>query len=80
VFFEIVENVGNCSGYDEIKDYSVKLRMLQKSVLRKNFIDCLDCTNIALYTYGLVVLGRQLQTLGFIEYLLIDLDNLWQWK
>ncbi|MCI13991.1 polyphosphoinositide phosphatase-like, partial [Trifolium medium] len=65
----------NHSGDDEIKDSSVKPKLLQKGVLRTNCIDCLDRTNVAQYAYGLVALGRQLQALGFIESLRIDLDN-----
>ncbi|GAU31972.1 hypothetical protein TSUD_359170 [Trifolium subterraneum] len=67
--------VGNCSGDDKIKDYSVKPKMHQKGVLRTNCIDCLDRTNVAQYAYGLVALGHQLQALGYIESLRIDLDN-----
>ncbi|XP_045792286.1 phosphoinositide phosphatase SAC2-like [Trifolium pratense] len=71
----ITMSLMNHSGDDEIKDSSVKPKLLQKGVLRTNCIDCLDRTNVAQYAYGLVALGRQLQALGFIESLRIDLDN-----
>ncbi|WJX66737.1 suppressor of actin mutation [Trifolium repens] len=48
--------------------------MLQKGVLSTNCIDRLDCINVVQYAYELVALGRQLQALGFIESLHIDLD------
>ncbi|KAK4790497.1 hypothetical protein SAY86_017801 [Trapa natans] len=53
----------------------VKMPMFQRGVLRTNCIDCLDRTNVAQYAYGLVALGRQLHTLGLVEYENIDLDN-----
>jgi hypothetical protein len=49
--------------------------MLQKGVLRTNCIDRLDRTNVAQYAYELIALRHQLQALGFIESLRIDLDN-----
>ncbi|KAB2613126.1 phosphoinositide phosphatase SAC2-like [Pyrus ussuriensis x Pyrus communis] len=49
--------------------------LFQKGVLRTNCIDCLDRTNVAQYSYGLVALGHQLHALGFIESPDIDLDN-----
>lgn len=49
--------------------------MLQKGVLRTNCIDCLDRTNVAQYSYGLVALASQLHTLGLIKSRRIDLDN-----
>ncbi|KAK2367230.1 phosphoinositide phosphatase SAC2 [Trifolium repens] len=66
--------VDDYSGYNEIKDYIVKPKMLQKGVLRTNCIDRLDRTNVAQYAYELVALGRQLQALEFIESLHTDLD------
>jgi hypothetical protein len=41
--------VDDYSGYNEIKDYIVKPKMLQKGVLRTNCIDRLDRTNVAQY-------------------------------
>jgi hypothetical protein len=49
--------VDDYSGYNEIKDYIVKPKMLQKGVLRTNCIDRLDRTNVAQYAYELVALG-----------------------
>ncbi|KAJ4837545.1 suppressor of actin mutation [Turnera subulata] len=54
---------------------SIKGPMFQKGVLRTNCIDCLDRTNVAQYAYGLVALGRQLHSLGYVESPTIDLDN-----
>ncbi|XP_075664566.1 phosphoinositide phosphatase SAC2-like isoform X1 [Castanea sativa] len=63
------------SSNDASGDYHVKHPMFQKGVLRTNCIDCLDRTNVAQYAYGLVALGRQLHTLGFLDSPNIDLDN-----
>lgn len=41
--------------------------LLQKGVLRKNCIDCLDHTNVVQFAYGLASLGRQLQVLKVTE-------------
>ncbi|KAI3973161.1 hypothetical protein MKX01_020896 [Papaver californicum] len=48
---------------------------LQKGVLRTNCIDCLDCTNVAQYSYGLAALGYQLNALGLITRRKIGHDD-----
>ncbi|XP_030523762.1 phosphoinositide phosphatase SAC2-like isoform X2 [Rhodamnia argentea] len=53
----------------------LKLPMFQKGVLRTNCIDCLDRTNVAQYAYGLVALGRQLHSIGYMESENIELDD-----
>ncbi|XP_030467303.2 phosphoinositide phosphatase SAC2-like [Syzygium oleosum] len=53
----------------------LKLSVFQKGVLRTNCIDCLDRTNVAQYAYGLVALGRQLHSIGYIESENIELDD-----
>ncbi|KAG2728537.1 hypothetical protein I3760_01G210500 [Carya illinoinensis] len=65
---------GSGSG-DASGDHLVKTPIFQRGVLRTNCIDCLDRTNVAQYAYGLVALGRQLHTLGFLDSPDIDLDN-----
>ncbi|XP_024024532.1 phosphoinositide phosphatase SAC2 isoform X1 [Morus notabilis] len=60
---------------DASGNYSEKTLMFQKGVLRTNCIDCLDRTNVAQYSYGLVALGSQLHTLGLINSPKIDLNN-----
>ncbi|XP_050101756.1 phosphoinositide phosphatase SAC2-like isoform X1 [Malus sylvestris] len=62
-------------GDDASMNCNITTRMFQKGVLRTNCIDCLDRTNVAQYSYGLVALGHQLHALGFIESPDIDLDN-----
>ncbi|KAF6147989.1 hypothetical protein GIB67_024164 [Kingdonia uniflora] len=63
------EDIGVAGG-----NHSMKSSTLQKGVLRTNCIDCLDCTNVAQYAYGLVALGHQLLALGFIDIPKVDLD------
>ncbi|KAF8012823.1 hypothetical protein BT93_I0858 [Corymbia citriodora subsp. variegata] len=53
----------------------LKLPLFQKGVLRTNCIDCLDRTNVAQYAYGLVALGRQLHSIGYMESENIELDD-----
>ncbi|KAF7847445.1 hypothetical protein BT93_L2957 [Corymbia citriodora subsp. variegata] len=53
----------------------LKLPMFQRGVLRTNCTDCLDCTNVAQYAYGLVALGRQLHSIGCMESENIELDD-----
>ncbi|KAM7253613.1 hypothetical protein ACFE04_021767 [Oxalis oulophora] len=57
------------------KSSSIGNVMFQNGVLRTNCIDCLDRTNVAQYTYGLVALGQQLHAFGFTDSPSIDLDN-----
>ncbi|KAG6414276.1 hypothetical protein SASPL_126994 [Salvia splendens] len=54
---------------------SVSPAMIQKGVLRTNCIDCLDCTNVAQYAYGLAALGHQLHALGVTTSTKMDLDD-----
>ncbi|KAK3413593.1 hypothetical protein EUGRSUZ_I02139 [Eucalyptus grandis] len=53
----------------------LKLPLFQKGVLRTNCIDCLDRTNVAQYAYGLVALGRQLHSMGYMESENIELHD-----
>ncbi|GMI77842.1 suppressor of actin 2 [Hibiscus trionum] len=55
---------------------NVKPPMFQNGVLRTNCIDCLDRTNVAQYSYGLMALGRQLHAMGFTESQTIDQNSL----
>ncbi|KAK8618691.1 hypothetical protein V6N13_132674 [Hibiscus sabdariffa] len=54
---------------------NVKPPMFQNGVLRTNCIDCLDRTNVAQYSYGLMALGRQLHAMGFTESQTIDQNS-----
>ncbi|XP_038996579.1 phosphoinositide phosphatase SAC2-like [Hibiscus syriacus] len=54
---------------------NVKRLMFQNGVLRTNCIDCLDRTNVAQYSYGLMALGRQLHAMGFTESQIIDQNS-----
>ncbi|RLM60730.1 hypothetical protein C2845_PM14G00560 [Panicum miliaceum] len=47
----------------------------QTGVLRTNCIDCLDCTNVAQYAYGLAALGRQLHAMGLTHVSKIHPDS-----
>lgn len=51
------------------------IHKLQSGVLRTNCIDCLDRTNVAQYSHGLVALNRQLRTLGITGPPIVDKDN-----
>ncbi|XP_039033926.1 phosphoinositide phosphatase SAC2-like isoform X2 [Hibiscus syriacus] len=65
----------NVDGGKQNSTENVKSPMFQKGVLRTNCIDCLDRTNVAQYSYGLMALGRQLHTMGFTESLTIDQNS-----
>ncbi|KAK8524737.1 hypothetical protein V6N13_015750 [Hibiscus sabdariffa] len=54
---------------------NVKPPLFQNGVLRTNCIDCLDRTNVAQYSYGLMALGRQLHAMGFTESQTIDQNS-----
>ncbi|XP_062087911.1 phosphoinositide phosphatase SAC2-like [Humulus lupulus] len=70
-----IELCNSNSTGDSNRNCNVKPLMYQKGVLRTNCIDCLDRTNVAQYVYGLVALGSQLFTLGFIESPKINLGE-----
>ncbi|KAG2305380.1 hypothetical protein Bca52824_034031 [Brassica carinata] len=53
----------------------VDIHSLQSGVLRTNCVDCLDRTNVAQYSHGLVALNRQLRTLGITGPPIVDKDN-----
>ncbi|XP_056860174.1 phosphoinositide phosphatase SAC4-like [Raphanus sativus] len=76
----------DCGEYDSVEktfrpknvasgDYDNKPRRLQRGVLRTNFIDCLDRTNVAQYAYGWAALGQQLHALGITDATTIELDD-----
>ncbi|KAJ4910845.1 Phosphoinositide phosphatase SAC4 [Raphanus sativus] len=78
----------DCGEYDSVEktfrpknvasgDYDNKPRRLQRGVLRTNFIDCLDRTNVAQYAYGWAALGQQLHALGITDATTIELDDPW---
>ncbi|XP_074294801.1 phosphoinositide phosphatase SAC2-like [Silene latifolia] len=50
---------------EDVNEYSLSGTMrLQSGVLRTNCIDCLDRTNVAQYSFGLVALDHQLRAIG----------------
>ncbi|KAG5392459.1 hypothetical protein IGI04_022422 [Brassica rapa subsp. trilocularis] len=51
------------------------IHKLQSGVLRTNCVDCLDRTNVAQYSHGLVALNQQLRTLGITGPPIVDKDN-----
>ncbi|XP_022721644.1 phosphoinositide phosphatase SAC2-like isoform X3 [Durio zibethinus] len=65
-------NVGNDK---QNSSENVKTTTFQTGVLRTNCIDCLDRTNVAQYSYGLMALGRQLHAMGFIDTQTIDQNS-----
>lgn len=51
---------------------------MKRDISKKKFTNCityLDCTNVAQYAYGLVAISWQLNALGLIDVLEIDLDS-----
>ncbi|XP_071741977.1 phosphoinositide phosphatase SAC2-like [Rutidosis leptorrhynchoides] len=65
----------NLSSGGESGNINVKPTKQQTGVLRTNCIDCLDRTNVAQYAYGWAALGRQLQSIGYIDTPIIELDS-----
>ncbi|MFS7928148.1 putative SAC domain, polyphosphoinositide phosphatase Fig4 [Helianthus anomalus] len=48
-------------------DFNFRPPKYQTWVLKRNFIDCLDRTNVAQFAYGWAALGHQLHTIGYID-------------
>ncbi|XP_071716624.1 phosphoinositide phosphatase SAC2-like isoform X2 [Rutidosis leptorrhynchoides] len=67
--------VFSCKSNVENVNFSVKPIKHQTGILRTNCIDCLDRTNVAQYAYGWAALGRQLQSIGYIDTPVIELDS-----
>ncbi|KAF8049362.1 hypothetical protein N665_2227s0003 [Sinapis alba] len=58
-----------------IPENEADIHSLQSGVLRTNCVDCLDRTNVAQYSHGLVALNQQLRTLGIKGPPIINKDN-----
>ena len=59
----------------ENESLKADIHKLQSGVLRTNCVDCLDRTNVAQYSHGLVALNQQLRTLGITGPPIVDKDN-----
>lgn len=59
----------------ENEELKADIHKLQSGVLRTNCVDCLDRTNVAQYSHGLVALNQQLHTLGITGPPIVDKDN-----
>jgi hypothetical protein len=51
-----------------------KQQCLQHGIVRTNCVDCLDRTNVAQFTYGLLAIGQQLHALGLAPLTTIPID------